>query len=46
MIKLKICDITSVKRNCIHYYSVLATFLSDEELTKEFEHVLFNRESK
>ena len=46
MIRLKICDISTVKRHCIHYYSMLATFLSDEELTKEFESVLFNKESK
>ena len=45
MIRLKICDISTVKRHCIHYYSMLATFLSDDELTKEFENILFNKES-
>jgi hypothetical protein len=46
MVRLKICDIPSIKRHCLHYYSCLATFLSDEELSKEFECVLFNKESK
>jgi hypothetical protein len=45
MIRLKICDISTVKRHCIHYYSILATFLSDDDLTKEFENILFNKES-
>ena len=34
---------TPVSRFCIHYYSALATFLSDDELNKEFQ-CLINKE--
>jgi hypothetical protein len=41
--KIKVCH---EYRGCIHYYSILAAFLSDAQLSKEYESVLFKVKSK